>query len=125
VSSEIRLSVPARADFVHVLRSVAASVAAGLDFSFDDIEDLRLAVDEACAYLLSLQEDSTSLTLTIVSEAGTIDVLASVDGQPARTKPTGLQATVVWHLLGALTSEARFEEIEGHPGIRFLKRIPA
>jgi len=125
VSNEIRLSVPARADFVHVLRSVAASVAAGLDFSFDDIEDLRLAVDEACAYLLTLQEDSRSLSLTIESEEGSIDVLAWVDGQPAKTKPTGLQATVVWHLLGALTNEARFEDTDGHPGIRFLKHVPA
>jgi len=125
VATEIRLSVPARPDFVHVLRSVAASVAAGLDFSFDDIEDLRLAVDEACAYLLGMQEESSSLTLSIASDPGTIDVLASVDGQPARTQPSGLQATVVWHLLGALTDEARFEETEGHPGIRFTKRVPA
>jgi serine/threonine-protein kinase RsbW len=123
--SEIRLSVPARADYVHVLRSVTASVAAKLDFSFDDIEDLRLAVDEACAYLLGLQEDPTSLSLTITPSGGAVDVLASVDGEEAAGRGQGLQATMVWHLLGALTDEARFEESGGHPGIRFTKSAPA
>ena len=123
--SEIRLSVPARADYVHVLRSVIASVAAKLDFSYDDIEDLRLAVDEACAYLLGLRDGPTSLSLTITPSGRTVDVLASVDGVEAAERAQGLQANMVWHLLGALTDEARFEEAGGHPGIRFMKRAPA
>ena len=123
--SEIRLSVPARADYVHVLRSVIASVAAKLDFSYDDIEDLRLAVDEACAYLLGLRDGPTALSLTITPSGRTVDVLASVDGAEAAGRGEGLQANMVWHLLGALTDEARFEESGGHPGIRFTKRAPA
>jgi len=123
--SEIRLSVPARADYVHVLRSVIASVAAKLDFSYDDIEDLRLAVDEACAYLLGLREGPTSLSLTITPSGRAVDVLASVDGAEAADRTQALQTSMVWHLLGALTDEARFEESGGHPGIRFTKRAPA
>jgi len=119
--SEIRLSVPARADYVHVLRSVVASVAAKLDFSYDDIEDLRLAVDEACAYLLGLREGPTILTLSITPSDGSVDVLASVDGAEAAEQAKGLQANMIWHLLGALTDEARFEEQSGQPGIRFTK----
>jgi serine/threonine-protein kinase RsbW len=121
--NEIRLSVPARADFVHVLRSVLAGVAAKLDFSFDEIEDLRLAVDEACAYLLELQDHSQELTLLIKPEEATVEVIASVDGTPSPAKSNGLRSTVIWHLLGALTDEARFEESGGHPGIRFSKRV--
>src|SRR2546421_12657631 len=98
--SEIRLSVPARADYVHVLRSVIASVAAKLDFSYDDIEDLRLAVDETCAYLLGLRDAPTVLTLLITPSSHTVDVLASVDGTEAVDRATGLQANMVWHLLG-------------------------
>ena len=123
--SEIRLTVPARADYVHVLRSVIASVAAKLDFSYDDIEDLRLAVDEACAYLLGLQESPATLTLAITPSGRTVDVIASVDGGSAMARAEGLQANMVWHLLGALTDEARFDETNGRPGIRFTKRVPA
>jgi serine/threonine-protein kinase RsbW len=123
--SEIRLSVPARAGYVHVLRSVIASVAAKLDFSYDDIEDLRLAVDESCAYLLGLREGPTVLTLSITPSSHTVDVIASVDGAEAAEPAHGLQANMVWHLLGALTDEARSEEQNGQPGIRFTKRATA
>jgi serine/threonine-protein kinase RsbW len=123
--SEIRLSVPARADYVHVLRSVIASVAAKLDFSYDDIEDLRLAVDEACAYLLGLRDAPTLLTLSITPSGTSVDVLASVDGAEAAEPAAGLQSNMVWHLLGALTDEARFEEQGGQPGIRFTKSATA
>ena len=119
--SEIRLSVPARVDYVHVLRSVIASVAAKLDFSYDDIEDLRLAVDEACAYLLGLRDAPTVLTLSITPSDGTVDVVASVQGAGGADRTPGAQANMMWHLLGALTDEARFEEQSGQPGIRFTK----
>ena len=123
--SEIRLSVPARADYVHVLRSVIASVAAKLDFSYDDIEDLRLAVDEACAYLLGLRDTPTVLTLSITPSDGSVDVLASVDGAVSVEAATGQQANMMWHLLAALTDEARMDEQSGQPGIRFTKRAAA
>lgn len=123
--SEIRLSVPARADYVHVLRSVIASVAAKLDFSYDDIEDLRLAVDEACAYLLGLRDAPTTLTLSIAPHDGTVDVIASVQGPGGAERAPGAQANMMWHLLGALTDEARFEEQSGQPGIRFTKTTAA
>ena len=123
--SEIRLSVPAQADYVHVLRSVIASVAAKLNFSYDDIEDLRLAVDEACAYLLGLRDASTTLTLSITPSDGTVDVVASVQGAGGAEQAPGAQANMMWHLLGALTDEARFEEQGGQPGIRFTKTTVA
>ena len=123
--SEIRLSVPARADYVHVLRSVVASVAAKLDFSYDDIEDLRLAVDEACAYLLGLRDRPHVLTLSITPRNHTVDVLASVDGTEAAEPARAVQSSIVWTLLGALTDEARFEELSGQPGIRFTKSVAA
>jgi serine/threonine-protein kinase RsbW len=103
------------------LRSVVASVAAKLDFSYDDIEDLRLAVDEACAYLLGLREATTALTLSITPSDGAIDVIASVEGADGRDRAPGAEANMMWHLLGALTDEARFDEQGGQPGIRFTK----
>ena len=44
--------MPADVAYVATLRLTAASLAARCDLTIDDIEDLRLAVDEACALLL-------------------------------------------------------------------------
>jgi hypothetical protein len=47
---EVRL--PAAGAYLSVLRTATAGLAARLDFTLDEIEDLRIAVDEACAILL-------------------------------------------------------------------------
>jgi serine/threonine-protein kinase RsbW len=47
------LRLPAVGAYLSVLRTATASLASRLDFTIDDIEDLRIAVDEACAMLLA------------------------------------------------------------------------
>src|SRR5688500_8363327 len=46
------LRLPADGAYLSVLRTATAGLASRLDFTLDDIEDLRIAVDEACAMLL-------------------------------------------------------------------------
>ena len=48
----VRLRLPAIGAYLSVLRSATAGLAARLDFTLEEIEDLRIAVDEACAILL-------------------------------------------------------------------------
>jgi serine/threonine-protein kinase RsbW len=46
------LTLPASSAYLSVLRTATAGLAARLRFTLDEIEDLRIAVDEACAMLL-------------------------------------------------------------------------
>ena len=48
----VTVEVPADVSYVSTLRLTAAGLAARCELTIDDIEDLRLAVDEACALLL-------------------------------------------------------------------------
>src|SRR6476660_7128510 len=50
--ADVSLRVPADGAYVSVLRTMTAGLAARLDFTVDDIEDLRIAVGEACALVL-------------------------------------------------------------------------
>jgi serine/threonine-protein kinase RsbW len=45
----VRLSIPCRAEYVGVARLAILGVASRLNFSYDEVEDLRLATGEACA----------------------------------------------------------------------------
>ena len=47
-ADEVVLVVPAQPEMWAVVRMTASSIAARLDFSFEEIEDLRLAVTELC-----------------------------------------------------------------------------
>ncbi|MEV6109337.1 anti-sigma regulatory factor [Streptomyces sp. NPDC051940] len=57
---EVRL--PAAGAYLSVLRTATAGLAARLDFTLDEIEDLRIAVDEACAILLQQAVPGSVLT---------------------------------------------------------------
>jgi serine/threonine-protein kinase RsbW len=47
-SDEVRLVVPAMPEYLRLVRVTAAGLASRLGFSFDEVEDLRLAIDELC-----------------------------------------------------------------------------
>jgi serine/threonine-protein kinase RsbW len=122
MGSDVSVSVPARAEFVHVLRSVIASIAARAQFTFDEIDDLRLALDEACAQLL-LAGRGTTLTVTVRPvDGGGLEVLAWVDADDLAWPPSGAEHGFAWQILSALADEARFDRADGHPALRILKR---
>ena len=59
---DVELRIPADSAFLAVLRTATAGLAARLDFTLDDIEDLRIAVDEACAMVLPQAREGSDLT---------------------------------------------------------------
>ena len=51
-SGDVRLVVPAAPEYLRLVRLTAAGLASRLGFTFDEVEDLRIAVDELCFHLL-------------------------------------------------------------------------
>src|SRR5947209_16877928 len=49
---EVRLAVPATPEFLRLARVTAAGLASRLGFTFDEVDDLRLAIDELCFALI-------------------------------------------------------------------------
>ena len=49
---DVRLVVPAAPEYLRLVRLTAAGLASRLGFTFDEVEDLRIAVDELCFHLL-------------------------------------------------------------------------
>jgi serine/threonine-protein kinase RsbW len=121
VTETVRVSVPARAEHVHLLRTVTGAVAAHLALSLDDVDDLRLAVDEACARLLALPGELRTLRLDLRPMRGRIEVVLGVDAT-ATWPPGGLEDSLSWRVLGALADHVRFELWNGAPAIRIVKR---
>lgn len=118
------VSVPARADFVHVLRSVTASVAARVDFPYDAIDDLRLAVDEACAQLLAVGSEGSALTLRMTPTEEGLALVAAIDAGGVEWPPPEAEESLAWRLMSALADVARFEQGSDGPAIHLTKRHP-
>lgn len=113
------VQIPPRPEHAHVLRSVVASVAARLDLPLDSIEDLKIAVDEAAAHLLTT--GGTMLRMEVLAQPTGLQVTASTDAPEATWPPVGFEASLTWQVLKGLTDEASFG-LDGGPILRFSKR---
>ena len=98
----VELTVPADPAYLGLLRTVIASLAAGRDFTLDQIDDLRIAVDEAGALLLPHAAPASHLTAVF---GGPPDLLRA---EVSVTVPAGHHAepdrsSFAWLVLTALT----------------------
>lgn len=101
VADTVDLRVPADPAYLAVIRTATAGLAARLDLTLDEIEDMRIAVDEACALLLSHQAhhgEELRACFTIYTNA----LEVTVSG-PARTLPE--RSSFAWSVLEALVGQ--------------------
>lgn len=75
---EVRLAVPSMPEFLRLIRVTAAGLGSRLGFSYDQVEDLRLAIDELCFGLTGA-----------AGRAGTVDVRFRVDGDALEVTAEG------------------------------------
>ena len=116
MSADVTVTVPARPDFVRILRTVVASVGARFDLTYDRIDDLRMVVDEAAAQLLGVA--SGTLTMT-VSRGDRLVILVRADGSAnGAWPPARVEDTLAWRVLSGLADDVRFEQVEGEPAVR-------
>jgi serine/threonine-protein kinase RsbW len=99
---DVELRLPAESAYVAVLRMTTAGLAARLDFTLDDIEDLRMAVGEACALVLDNADPHGDLHAHFDLSDGSIRVSVSAD---ATTDAEPDADSFGWQVLTALTSE--------------------
>jgi serine/threonine-protein kinase RsbW len=119
----VLLAVPATGAYLGVLRTATAGLASGLQFTLDEIEDLRIAVDEACAILLAVATLEGELSCRFTVTEDTLTVEATV---PAGTRPVRLPSgeSFAWQVLSALTDEVSAHAENGSVAIRLTKRRP-
>jgi serine/threonine-protein kinase RsbW len=114
----VEVRIPADVVYVSTLRLTAASLAARCDLTIDDIEDLRLAVDEACALLLPHAAPNTTLDARFELAQGRLAVETSVaTAEAAEPDRSGF----AWTVLGALASSVDVQNSEGRLTIAVTK----
>jgi serine/threonine-protein kinase RsbW len=109
-ADRVTIRMPADGAYLSVLRTATAGLAARLDFTLDDIEDLRIAVDEACAMLLSQAIPGSSLECSFALEPDCMAITVSV---PSLNPRPPSAETFAWTVLSALAGSV---EAQAGPG---------
>ena len=102
VEDAVEIRLPADSAYLSVLRTATAGLAARLDFTLDEIEDLRIAVDEACAMLLPHAVETAQLICRFELSVETLEVTVTL---PTTRGQLPERDTFSWTVLSALAGE--------------------
>ena len=116
----VHLTVPADGGYLGVLRPATAGLAARLQFALDEIEDLRIAVDEACAMLLAIATRDAELECRFAVTEDALTVEVTVPTVRGATLPS--ESSFAWKVLTALTTGANAHASAGRATISLLTR---
>ncbi len=112
--SDVELRLPADSAFVSVLRTAASGLAARLDFTIDDIEDLRMAVSEACSLVLPSADPGSDLVAEFFLGQGSITAAVSVPTSGETPDPSSTDPdSWAWQVLTALTTDVAASSDDG------------
>jgi serine/threonine-protein kinase RsbW len=122
--SPVRLSLPAKARYVAVVRRALEAIAEELALPRRLIEDMRLAVTEACtnvvrhAYRGTEADDASALRVELLPHARGMQVIVEDRGRGMGPSPDSSGPGLGLALIAALTSQLEVSHGEGHRGSR-------
>jgi serine/threonine-protein kinase RsbW len=117
---EVRLVVPAAPEYLRLVRLTAAGLASRMGFTFDEVEDLRIAVDELCFLLLGHGEGDVSRTMELRYSAGRDSI--AIEGHTELTDAPPEPSELSLQILGALVDEHEVDGYGSKVRFRLVKR---
>jgi len=118
-AEEIRLVIPAEEDFRPIAHLVTGGLAARLDVTYDDLDDLQVGIEA----LLALRDDGGELVLSLTADNG---VLHASLGPFAADKVHKAESDGNLGLDRVLDTVCDTHEVEEHDGaawVELTKRI--
>lgn len=115
MSDTVTLTFAARTRNAALARTVAAAMSARADLPLDQLEDIRLAVDEAVSQSILDAPDSAEVTCSFTVDGGELSIAVSSPSLSGR--PPGTD-TFSWTVLSALVDEVSASVTDGVVTIR-------
>ncbi|MBI4279368.1 MAG: ATP-binding protein [Armatimonadetes bacterium] len=119
-TERIQVTIPARPEYVVVVRLVVAGIAGRMPFSVDDIEDLKLAVGEACTVAILAGAPQVEVGFDVAPDQLEVHIAY----RQARGGRGGQERELATFLVRCLMDDVRFESRGTQRMIRMTKRVP-
>lgn len=117
-TTRIDLKIPGRPEFVVIVRLTAAAVAGRVGLSYDDIEDLKVAVGEACSAAILTGSPEVAVSFLIAADRLEVQI-GHRSSKGARSRETELNRL----LMQVLMDEVETRADGGEQVTRLVKRI--
>jgi hypothetical protein len=120
VSDEIRLVLPAQEDFHRIARLVVGGLAARLELTFEQLEDLEVALD----VVLRFREDDGDLSIALdIDENVVRTTVGPFSAEVLETLERDRGELGLRRVLDTVTDSVRIERHDGDSWVQFAKVV--
>jgi serine/threonine-protein kinase RsbW len=128
-TQKVILNLPATAEFVDVVRLNLYGIASKMGFSYEDIEDMKVAVSEACnnSVLYAYGQDGGHIDVIFEIGQETLSIIVEDEGESFETVKEAADQTTLhdkelsdvqigglgFYLMQALMDDVRIENVAG------------
>lgn len=109
MSDTVTLTIPSDTAYVAMARSVAASMSARADLPIDQLEDVRLAVDEALSQVIADAPPASQVTCTYAVDTDGLTITVAGTSSSGAVPST---STFSWIVMRALVDDASADVVD-------------
>lgn len=116
----VAISIPASPIYLQVIRLVASGLASRLRFTIDEIEDLKMAVDEMTAYFTGTNGRDGTIEVRFIIRDDRLEITGAgsfAPGEKVRTDLTDFSRMI----LETVTDSASLQQLDGTPTFNLVK----
>jgi hypothetical protein len=114
----VTLSVPGRPEYLRLVRLAAADTGTRAELSIEDVEDLRIAVDELTYALVGDEPVDELVTLTYTASPGLVEIEGSIPATGVSVAVSELSESII----GAVVDDHELVDDGVTRRFRFTKR---
>ncbi len=111
----VELRIPRKAEWVAVARLAVAAIASRMHFTIEEIEDVKLAVAEACTNAIQSADASNQIHIVCEADHAHLRVTvanANIEGAPAGAPPAPVEDDVRVDGLGVFLIRSLMDDVE-------------
>lgn len=123
-SDRIALSVPAKTDYAKTVRMTAAALVSRMGMSYDEVDDVRMAAEEAFVYAVDTLPEDSNVTFDFILDDDelTIEVCLGVDADISDEEVERRTSYATFILQSVCDRYELVSDPQGHRTLRLVKR---
>ncbi len=123
-ADRIVLSVPSRAEYAKTVRMTAAALVSRLDMTYEDVDDVRIAAEEAFVYAVDHAHNDSVIDLAFTVAEDSFEVRVALSGEVRVTdEEAERRAAYATFILQSVCDHYELSSDEQGPYLRLVKRI--
>lgn len=124
-TDRISLTVPSRPEFAKTVRMTASALVSRTGMNYDEVDDVRIAAEEAFVYAVDHSDETTEITLEFELSGESLSIRVSLDDASRVADEDGeRRAAYATFILQSVCDRFEMSSDERGPHLTLVKFLP-